>query len=80
MPALGITLATNVRAERSRKRWRQEDLAKALGMSVDTVSRMESGQRKITMDDLPGLCRVFGLPLAELLRGAEPEDVGPLGL
>jgi hypothetical protein len=32
------------------------------------------------MDDLPLLCRVLDLSLAELLRGADPEDLAPLKL
>lgn len=80
MPSLGDHIAANVRAERARRRWTQEDLAQRLGWSRATVGDLESGRRKVAADDLPQLCGAFGVDLAELVRGGPPEDLGRLGL
>jgi hypothetical protein len=32
------------------------------------------------MDWLPKLCRAFGVPLTDLVRGADPEDLKAPGL
>ena len=80
MPDLASVVARNVRAERSRQRWRQQDLADRLGWSQTTVSAVESGQRQIGVGDLPELCRALEVPLRVLLMGADPEDLAALGL
>lgn len=77
---LGDWIAAGVRAERARRRWSQAELGRRLGWSQSSVSDLEVGRRVITADDLPALCRVFELPLAELARGADPEDLRALGL
>ena len=77
---LNTIVARNVRAERARKGWRQRDLAERMGWSVGMISDTESGQRRIGVSDLPLFCSAFGVPLADLLRGAEPKDLTPLGL
>lgn len=44
------------------------------------IADMETGRRSVFADDLPALCAVFELPLAELVRAAEPALRDPLGL
>jgi transcriptional regulator with XRE-family HTH domain len=73
-------LARNLRAERARLGLRQSDVADRLGWSPSLVSLMETGQRRIAAAELPVLCRLFGVTLADLLRGADPEDLDALGL
>lgn len=80
MASLGDHIAANVRAERARRRWSQADLAERLMWSRSTVGDLESGRRKVAADDLPALCIAFGVPLADLVRGAEPAEVAALGL
>jgi transcriptional regulator with XRE-family HTH domain len=77
---LGAVVANNVRAERARRHWRQEDLADRLGWSRGSVGHLESGRRRPSVTDLPGLCSVFGISLLELLGGADPADLEALGL
>lgn len=48
--------------------------------AVSTASAVETGRRKLAVDDLPALCRAFDIPLAKLLDGAAPEDLVALHL
>lgn len=80
MPTLSDVVAANMRAERARKKWRQSDLAEALGVATSTVSEMESGRRKIGLDDLVPLCRVLEADMRVFVRGLDPEDIRTLGL
>jgi transcriptional regulator with XRE-family HTH domain len=77
---LGDVVAANVRAERSRRHWTQDQLAEALGWSRPTVSAVEAGRRKLLVAELPELCRVFDVPLARLLIGAGADDLTVLRL
>ena len=47
------------------------DLSAATGISVSTLSRLESGQRKPTLELLLPLAREYGVPIDELV-GAPP--------
>jgi transcriptional regulator with XRE-family HTH domain len=80
MPDFADVIANNVRAERSRRKWRQVDLAERIGWSETTVGDLEQGRRKVWAGDLPLLCRAFGITLAKLADGADPADVEALGL
>jgi transcriptional regulator with XRE-family HTH domain len=79
VPGLGDVLASNVRAERARRRWRQTDLAERLGWPQSSVSDLESGRRRVGVDDIVPLCRAFDVTLARLLDGAEPDDLRVIG-
>jgi len=78
MPDLADIVARNVRAERARVGWRQKDLAERIGWSIGMVSDTESGKRRIGVSDLPLLCRALGVPLRELFKGANAEDLAVL--
>jgi transcriptional regulator with XRE-family HTH domain len=80
MADVGDIVAANVRAERSRRRWTQDQLAELLGWSRPTVSAVEAGKRKLLVAELPDLCRVFDVPLSRLLIGAQQDDVAVLRL
>jgi transcriptional regulator with XRE-family HTH domain len=71
-------LANNVRAERSRRRLRQEDLAERLGWSRTKLADIESGRRRVLFGYLPELCRALDVSLEVLLLGADPQDVEAL--
>lgn len=77
---LGAVVARNVRAERARRNWRQEDLAERLGWTRGSIGHLESGRRRPSVADLPQLCRVFDISLAALMVGAAPDDVTALRL
>jgi transcriptional regulator with XRE-family HTH domain len=77
---LQAVLASNVRAERARRGWRQADLAAALGWSPTTVADIEGGRRRLDVDQLTDLCRAFGIPLGRLLQDGDPDALQVLGL
>jgi transcriptional regulator with XRE-family HTH domain len=80
MADLTGVVASNVRGERARRRWKQKELAEKLDWSIGMVSDTESGKRRVGLDDLPSLCRAFEVPLVDMLRGADPDDLAALGL
>jgi transcriptional regulator with XRE-family HTH domain len=80
MPDLAVIVASNVRAERARRGWRQKDLAERMEWSIGMVSDTESGKRRIGIADMPRLCRGLEVSLRELLRGASPQDLAALDL
>ena len=80
MPSLSDVLARNIAAERSRRRWKQAELAEKLGVAPSTVGNYETGTRRPGIDDLPKLCAAFDITLAKLLDGADEEDLRRLGL
>jgi transcriptional regulator with XRE-family HTH domain len=77
---LADIVARNIRIERSRRHWKQERLAELLGWDSSVLEAIEAGTRRLEMDDLPGLCRVFDLPLAALVEGGDPDDLAVLDL
>ena len=80
MPNLGVVFARGVRAERSRRGWRQQDLADACDWNVDIISAIERGVRRVAVEDLPVLCEALGVTLLKLLDGADPADLRKIGL
>jgi ribosome-binding protein aMBF1 (putative translation factor) len=73
-------LANAVRAERSRRRWTQAELAERLAMPRTSVADIESGRRRLTLDDLAAICTVYDLPLIALCAGADRHQLRTLGL
>jgi quercetin dioxygenase-like cupin family protein len=43
-------------------------------MDASTLSRLESGARRLTLDHLPALARALGVRADDLLAAPEPED------
>jgi transcriptional regulator with XRE-family HTH domain len=60
-----------LRALRQQRDTTLTDLAATTGVSVSTLSRLESGQRKPTLELLLPLARAYGVPIDELV-GAPP--------
>lgn len=79
-PTFSDAIAASVRAERARLDLTQVELGERMGIPGYTVSDIETGRRAVTADDLPMLCEVFGLSLAELARRADPADLARLRL
>ena len=77
-PPLSAFLARNIRAERARRLWKQEELADLLGWGRSTVGAVETGRRGVSIDDLPTLCKVFDVPLSKLLEGADEAALAAL--
>jgi transcriptional regulator with XRE-family HTH domain len=60
-----------LRALRSRRDTTLTDVSSATGISVSTLSRLESGGRRPTLELLLPLARMYGVPIDELV-GAPP--------
>jgi transcriptional regulator with XRE-family HTH domain len=80
MSDLGTVIAINMRRERSRRKWRQTDLADRLDWPVSRVARLECGAQRVQLTDARDLCAAFGLPLISLLADADPADLKALQL
>lgn len=63
-----------LRAVRERKGGTLAELAEVSGVSASTLSRLESGGRKPTLELLLRLARAHGVPMEELIRGPVTED------
>lgn len=61
-----------LRALRQQRSATLDDISERTGISASTLSRLESGQRKYTLDLLLPLSDAYGLPLDELV-GAPPK-------
>ena len=51
-----------------------EDVATRARIDVSTLSRLESGKRRLALDHLPRLAEALSVSTDELLRGPEAED------
>lgn len=63
-----------LRALRQRREVTLAELAASTGISVSTLSRLESGQRKPTLELLLPLSRAHGVALDELVGAPQVED------
>src|SRR5258707_6534924 len=51
-----------------------EDVAQAARIDVSTLSRLESGKRRLALDHLPRLAAALSVSTDELVRGPVAED------
>jgi len=63
-----------LRELRQRREITLAQLSESTGISVSTLSRLESGQRKPTLELLLPLARAHGVPLDELVGAPPPDD------
>jgi len=70
LAAVGVRL----RSLRTGKGQTLADVAEATGISVSTLSRLESGKRKATLELLVPLARVHQVPLDDLVRSRVERD------
>jgi transcriptional regulator with XRE-family HTH domain len=75
--ALTRQVARTIRDLRERRDWTTDELSRRLtaagyALAQSGVVRMETGTRRITVDDLEALAAVFGVEPAELLPAARP--------
>ncbi|WP_175648047.1 helix-turn-helix domain-containing protein [Nocardia donostiensis] len=70
---LDAALGAEVRALRARRGWSQEVLAEHAGYNKKTITRLERGERAMTMAQLYKICKVFGVRPSELVTAAEKE-------
>jgi transcriptional regulator with XRE-family HTH domain len=63
-----------LRALRQQRDTTLADLSTETGISISTLSRLESGQRKPTLELLLPLARSYGVPIDELVAAPETGD------
>jgi transcriptional regulator with XRE-family HTH domain len=68
------TVGPRLRAVRERRQATLAQLSKASGISVSTLSRLESGGRKPTLELLLRLARAHEVPVDELISGPDTSD------
>lgn len=76
-PEVGAVLALvapRLRALRQRRGRTLADVAQDTGISASTLSRLESGHRRPTIDLLLQLSRAYDVPLDELVAAPRDED------
>ncbi len=66
-----MTLGENIVRLRTQKNWSQGDLADALDISRQSVSKWETDVSIPELDKLLKLCELFGVTLDELVRGED---------
>jgi DNA-binding Xre family transcriptional regulator len=77
---MNAVIAANVRAERTRRGWRQKDLGDRLSWSLSQVCDLENRKRAVRASELPLLCWALDMALRDLLAGADPGDLTALGI
>lgn len=70
---LDAALGAEVRAMRARRGWSQEALAGRTGYNKKTITRLERGERAMTMAQMYKICKAFGIRPSELVGAAEKE-------
>ena len=63
-----------LRALRTERGRTLAEVAAAAGMDASTLSRLESGARRLTLDHLPTLARALGVRVDDLLASPRVED------
>ncbi|MHA6668387.1 helix-turn-helix domain-containing protein [Homoserinimonas sp. A447] len=67
-------IAPRLRRAREKKDFTLADLAKATGISTSTLSRLESGQRKPSLELLLPIVAALTIPLDEIVTAPRVED------
>ena len=74
LDAVLTAVGPRLRALRQQREATLADLAAETGISVSTLSRLESGQRRPTLELLPPLARAYGVPIDELVGTGSTGD------
>jgi transcriptional regulator with XRE-family HTH domain len=64
-----------IRGLRAARGWSLDDLAGRCYLSPSTLSRIETGHRRIALDQLAPIARALGTTLDQLVESADDEDV-----
>jgi transcriptional regulator with XRE-family HTH domain len=64
-----------IRGLRAARGWSLDDLAARCYLSPSTLSRIETGHRRIALDQLAPIARALGTTLDQLVESADDEDV-----
>lgn len=73
--ALDSVIRQRIRGLRLARGWSLDALAARCYLSPSTLSRIETGNRRIALDQLVPIARALGTTLDQLVESAEDEDV-----
>lgn len=74
-PELDAVIRARLRGLRLARGWSLDALAARCHLSASTLSRLETGHRRISLDQLVPLARALGTTLDQLVESADDEDV-----
>ncbi|PFG29765.1 helix-turn-helix domain-containing protein [Paramicrobacterium agarici] len=74
-PDVDVLIRKRIRGLRIAKGWSLDTLAERCFMSPSTLSRIETGHRRIAIDQLVTLARALGTSLDELVESPDADDV-----
>jgi transcriptional regulator with XRE-family HTH domain len=72
---LDALVRTRIRGLRVAAGWSLDDLAARCYLSPSTLSRIETGHRRISLDQLTAIARALGTSLDQLVESAADDDV-----
>ncbi|MFC4584800.1 helix-turn-helix domain-containing protein [Sphaerisporangium corydalis] len=72
---LDVLVRKRIRGLRVALGWSLDDLAARCYLSPSTLSRIETGHRRISLDQLSSIARALGTSLDQLVESADDEDV-----
>src|ERR1700685_3072478 len=72
---LDSLVRARIRGLRAARGWSLDDLAARCYLSPSTLSRIETGHRRIALDQLAPIARRLGTSLDQLVESADDEDV-----
>lgn len=72
---LDSTVRMRIRSLRKARGWSLDSLAERAFLSPSTLSRIETGHRRIGLDQLTALARALGVSLDQLVESVSDEDV-----
>lgn len=78
MDAANRAVAAQLRAERARAGWTQQQVADATEIAVNTVRRLEAGTRELKMPQLFAIAEALGFdagPFVDLIQKALREQL-----
>ena len=73
--ALDAVIRARIRGLRLARGWSLDALAGRCAMSASTLSRIETGHRRISIDQLVPIARALGTSLDQLVEPVEDDDV-----
>jgi len=72
---LDAVVRRRIRGLRTARGWSLDDLSARCHLSPSTLSRLETGHRRISLDQLSSIARALGVTLDQLVESATDADV-----
>lgn len=67
--ALEIEIRERILDLRASKKWTQEEMASALGLSLSALRRLEQGRQAWTLEQIDTVAKHFGVPALSIFEG-----------